>query len=152
MENTKIRRKITRKILLHAPIIILLCSCTSICKRKGEEKKEIMEKYVICCPPSDITITKIGNDTVSLSWKLNSPEAERVVIQASPSEDFSSEVTAIEFPANAKEATISGLSENTTYYFRVYAVGSKGPTDLSTVVSATTASLEKSTTTKKGVP
>ncbi len=67
--------------------------------------------------PSALTVTHRGTDTVGLRWQDNSSNEDQFIIEYRTT---SGDWTAGAFsPANATEATVSGLSVGTPYDFRV---------------------------------
>ena len=68
--------------------------------------------------PSALTVTHRGTDTVGLRWQDNSSNEDQFIIEyRTPSGDWTTGALA---PADATEATVSGLAIGTSFDFRVF--------------------------------
>ncbi len=90
--------------------------------------------------PQDPTAESLGNNTVEVNWKTV-PDAVRYLVDYSTRSSFSSSTTSTytgDDNLTKTVAYIEGLSRDTKYYFRVYAVDAAGDkSEPSTTVDAT---------------
>ncbi|NOH02165.1 MAG: fibronectin type III domain-containing protein [Chloroflexi bacterium] len=86
--------------------------------------------------PSRLKVGKITRTTVALSWRDNATNETGYTIEVS-TDNFQT-WTVIQLPANATSYNVTGLSGNTTYWFRVQAYNADGVSAYSEVVSAKT--------------
>jgi hypothetical protein len=63
----------------------------------------------------------LGDNALILRWADNATNEVRYTVQRSTSPTFASGVTTVDVPINATSFTDSGLTPNTTYYYRVIA-------------------------------
>ncbi|HEU5202701.1 MAG TPA: multicopper oxidase domain-containing protein, partial [Candidatus Limnocylindrales bacterium] len=68
-----------------------------------------------------------GNRSVVLSWTDTSNNESGFVVQRATDAAFTTGVASTNVAANASGATITGLSRNTNYYFRVWSTNVLGP-------------------------
>ena len=78
--------------------------------------------------PSGLSAAMAGTSEIDLSWADNSTDETGFVVQYSPDPYFAPENTTTldTLPANSASASVTGLTDNTQYYFRVQAVGPEG--------------------------
>ena len=88
--------------------------------------------------PSNLVYTQVLSDTVRLSWLDNSPNEREFVIEVSTDSFFDPPITFVSVGQNITTADFSGLSPNTTYYFRVYAKNQYAQTGYSNTLSVKT--------------
>lgn len=87
--------------------------------------------------PTGLVASATAQTKINLTWTDNSTTENVYKIEQSPN-GVDTWTVAVNRGANATSQTISNLSPNTTYYFRVYAVNDIGQSSYSTVESATT--------------
>ena len=68
-----------------------------------------------------------GSRSVVLSWTDTSNNESGFVVQRATDAAFTTGVASTNVAANAAGATITGLSRNTNYYFRVWSTNALGP-------------------------
>ena len=71
-----------------------------------------------------------GSRSVVLSWTDTSNNESGFVVQRATNAAFTTGVSSTNVAANATGATITGLSRNTNYYFRVWSTNVLGPSAL----------------------
>jgi PKD repeat protein len=86
--------------------------------------------------PSNLTVVAISGTEVKLSWKDNSNNEDGFKIQRRTDAGIYSDIATS--PANTTSFNDTGLSPNTTYWYRVYAYNSYGNSSYSNEVSITT--------------
>ena len=75
----------------------------------------------IACPaPTDLRCTSITNNSASLEWTKGDESQNDFTVAYSTTSEFDPE-TATQRPANNNSLTLTGLTENTTYYAKVRA-------------------------------
>ncbi|MDQ7093885.1 cell wall-binding repeat-containing protein [Desulfosporosinus sp. PR] len=84
--------------------------------------------------PTDVTATASSSTQIYLTW---SPVSSATYYYVYRSTSFSGNYSTIGIPTSTN-ITDTGLSPNTTYYYKVVAVGSTGPSSDSAIVSANT--------------
>ena len=87
-------------------------------------------------PPASVSATAVSTTSISVTWSSVSGATSYTVWRNSTAGGTFSKVGTV----NSTSFTDSGLSPNTTYYYRVCSVNSKGESDLSDYSSATTQS------------
>jgi len=87
--------------------------------------------------PSNLTATADGPVIIRLAWQDNSSDEDNFELERSPN-GVSSWVQIDTPAANAVAYVDSGLTANTTYYYRLRAVNGSGNSDYTAVASATT--------------
>lgn len=103
----------------------------------GEARNRINEMKNVPNAPSGLTATMISTNQINLSWTDNSNtetghKIERALSASGPWTQIAT------VGANVKTYQNTGLSMNTTYYYRVRAYSSLGDSAYSNVASATT--------------
>ncbi|MCP4801101.1 MAG: T9SS type A sorting domain-containing protein, partial [bacterium] len=101
-------------------------------------------------PPSDLALTVLGADEISLLWVDNSINEDGFRIYRSLEDDNYSLLA--EVSANETSYTDSGLTQNTTYYYYVTAYNSYGENDPQEAQSATTLNPVPTITSIEDVP
>jgi PKD repeat protein len=87
--------------------------------------------------PGGLTATAVSSSAISLSWTDNSTVESSYLIERSP--DGAAWGLLVQLPAGSSSHVDGGLSELTTYHYRVLARNSLGDSSYSDVASATTA-------------
>lgn len=87
--------------------------------------------------PSDLVLNVLSDTEISVSWDDNSDNEDRFVLEWSLNSDLSNPFSA-SFSANANSFTVSSLSPETQYYFRVKANNTAGDSGWSLIVNTTT--------------
>jgi FtsP/CotA-like multicopper oxidase with cupredoxin domain len=88
---------------------------------------------IVSTPTAPATVTVVngpnqgGNRSVVLSWTDTSVNESGFVVQRATNASFTTGVASTNVAANATGATITGLSRNTNYYFRVWSTNALGP-------------------------
>ncbi len=90
--------------------------------------------------PYSLTYFFISATAIGLKWEDNSPNETTFRVEFSTFPDFSSSSSS-DFSGGTTEAYLFGLSEKTTYWFRVFALNSTSQTDYSNSVSVGTLSI-----------
>jgi len=87
--------------------------------------------------PSGLTATSGYTDRIDLAWSDNSPNEQGFRVERSP-DGVSGWSEVASLPENTESYSDTGLADNTTYYYRVYAWNAVGDSGSSNVDSATT--------------
>lgn len=93
---------------------------------------------------SDLTVTKVTNAKVVLSWKTNEAATDRVIYNTSTpvSELNASNTARTDWTLNKNHTlTLTGLSSNTTYYALVVSKDAAGNASIGQTISFTTGSI-----------
>jgi hypothetical protein len=88
--------------------------------------------------PSNLTGEAIGQTRILLNWQDNSDNEYAFMVEASENSDMSDIFEFQSEPAGITSSIIQFLESNTTYYFRVKAIGNGGNSAYSNIVSVTT--------------
>ena len=88
--------------------------------------------------PSGLSATVISASQINLSWTDNSSNEMGFYLDRASDSGFGSNLVTSTIAANATTFSATGLSPNTTYYFRVRAYNSGGASANSNTASATT--------------
>jgi hypothetical protein len=86
--------------------------------------------------PSNLTATRLNNTRIRINWQDNSNNEDGFKIERSTDGVNFTQIATV--GANTTSFTNSGLSRNTTYYYRVRAFNQAGDSAYSNVASATT--------------
>ena len=89
--------------------------------------------------PSQLDTTDIQAHRISLSWRDNADNEQGFQLERAENSGFSGAIT-IDLQADATTYTDTGLTAETTYYYRIHAFNAAGASDSSEPVSATTLS------------
>jgi hypothetical protein len=89
--------------------------------------------------PVPLSATALSGEVIRLQWADNSEYESSFRLEYSLDQSVWAVVSS-DIPANETEYTQSGLSPETTYYYRIYAINEAGET-VSNIASATTAGL-----------
>ncbi len=87
--------------------------------------------------PSTLTATAVSKSQINLTWKDNANNETGYSLERSTSSSFSTKTT-VTLPANTTSYSATGLSANTTYYFRVRAYNDAGNSAYSNTARAQT--------------
>lgn len=87
--------------------------------------------------PTGLAATAVSPSRIDLAWTDNALNEDRYVVERDTSATFSTP-TAVELGPNATSYAATGLSPETTYYFRVRAVAASDASDWSAAASAAT--------------
>ena len=90
--------------------------------------------------PSNLTASAISGSQINLAWSDNSSNEASFTVDRATNSTFSAGLVSSNVGANTTTFQASGLSANTTYYFRVRASNSGGSSANSATASATTTS------------
>jgi len=86
--------------------------------------------------PANLNASNISTSSLSLNWNDNANDEDNYTVQISNDNvSFTNEKT---LSANSTSSEITGLNDNTTYYFRVFASNSAGNSGYSNTVEVTT--------------
>ena len=88
--------------------------------------------------PSGLTATAISLSQINLTWTDNSGNENGFYIDQASDSGFGSNLVTSTVGANIRTFSVLGLSASSTYYFRVRAYNSMGPSGNSAPASATT--------------
>ena len=88
--------------------------------------------------PSGLTATAISLSQINLTWTDNSGNENGFYIDQASDSGFGSNLVSSTVGANVTSFSVLGLSASSTYYFRVRAYNSMGPSGNSAPASATT--------------
>ena len=91
--------------------------------------------------PSGLTATAASSSEIDLSWTDNANDQTGFQIDQATSPDFTQGLTTVTLGADATADAATGLSSDTTYYYRVRATNSYGDSANTSTASATTAFL-----------
>ena len=100
----------------------------------------VTQESPIPLAPSELEVTGISQSSLFLNWIDNSVDEEHFEVQRklSTGGTFSSVLGGSKLKINSTNFTDAGLSEKTTYQYRVRAVNSYGPSEWSNTASGTT--------------
>ena len=87
--------------------------------------------------PQNFNVTVISSSEISANWTDFSDNEENFIIEWSTA-DFVKDTYSVVLDANSTSADITGLSENTVYYFRLSASNSYGSSEWTATESAET--------------
>jgi hypothetical protein len=89
--------------------------------------------------PSDLAATAVSSSQINTTWTDNSNDEDNFELQYDTVNTFDSGgETTVEPAADAELYNVTGLSPETTYYFRIRAVSGAGESDWSNTASDTT--------------
>ena len=88
--------------------------------------------------PSGLTATAASSSEINLSWTNNATNQTGFQIDQATSSDFTQGLTTVTVGANVTTYSATGLSSDTTYYYRVRATNSNGASANTSTASATT--------------
>jgi uncharacterized protein len=100
---------------------------------------EATTHVVVPAAPSDLTVTAVTANSISLSWYDNSNNETGFKIERRTANTNYTQVATV--GANVTTYTNTGLSNNTTYYYRVKAYNNSGDSVYTNIVNATTTNL-----------
>jgi hypothetical protein len=87
--------------------------------------------------PTGLNSYQVSQELISLSWTDNSSVETSYIIEKSSAGSFSDAIS-YTAPSNTTKYSLGRLTPNTTYYFRVKAVGDKGNSAYSNTLAVTT--------------
>ena len=88
--------------------------------------------------PSGLTATAISSSQINLSWTVNVANQTGFQIDQATSSDFTAGLTTATVGADATTYSATGLSSDTTYYYRVRSTTAVGDSANTSTASATT--------------
>ena len=88
--------------------------------------------------PSGLTATAASSSEIDLSWTNNAANQTGFTIDQATNSDFTQGLTTVTVAANVTTYSETGLSSNTTYYYRVRATNANGDSANTSTASATT--------------
>lgn len=94
--------------------------------------------------PTNLEATAASDSQVDLTWKDNADDEEQVTVQWSTSDDFTSSANVV-VATDVESYSVTGLAEETEYFFRVRAGNSAGDSNWSDQASATTGAVPAGT-------
>jgi hypothetical protein len=86
--------------------------------------------------PSNLTAAVVSSSQINLTWADNSSDETGFKVERSADNNTFTEIATT--AANAMAYSSTGLSANTTYYYRIRATNANGNSNYSNVISATT--------------
>jgi xyloglucan-specific exo-beta-1,4-glucanase len=89
--------------------------------------------------PSALTATAVSTTQINLSWTDNSANETTFIIERATNSGFTSNLVSTSVAANTTTHSATGLTANTTYYFRVRAANEAGDSAHSNTATAKTA-------------
>jgi len=95
-------------------------------------------------PPSNLPAANVTDNSLTLNWQDNSNNETGFNVQMAATADFGSILNTVNLGANVTSASFTGLTANTTYYFRVEAVNGAGSSGWSDFLAVTTAAVAPS--------
>ena len=98
---------------------------------------DLSTEYEKPVAPSDLSVVSVSHDAIEISWSDNSDVEESFVLERSDETDGSYETVAT-LEANSTSYNDENLTEETTYFYRVYALNGDVASDNSGSVSVTT--------------
>lgn len=93
--------------------------------------------------PTNLTASAISQSAIQIFWEDNSDNEFVFIAQISESSNMIPLLDLEGVPSDREAYQFSGLTPNTTYYFRVYAVSNGGNSAFSNIASATTLAPDK---------
>ena len=101
--------------------------------------QETSVAFVLGTAPTDLTATAVSGSQINLTWVDNSTDETGFEIDQATDSAFSQSLTVVNVVANTTSYSATGLSQGTTYYFRVRATGEvTGNSTYGNTASATT--------------
>ena len=89
-------------------------------------------------PPSALDAVAVSYDRIKLGWIDNSSNEDGYVLERAQSPDFDTDRVIIALRSNRTSQSDSGLSHETTYYYRICSTNSTGASEYSNLASAKT--------------
>ncbi len=100
-----------------------------------------MTEGTLPAAPSGLSATAASSSQINLSWTNNATNQSGFQIDQATSSDFTQNLTTVSVGANVTTYSATGLSANTTYYYRVRAVNGIGDSANTSTASATTSGI-----------
>src|SRR5690606_33284731 len=101
------------------------------------------DNVVVTTPPaapSGLSASAVSSSQINLSWTDNANDETGFAIDRATNSTFTTGLVTSTVGANATSYNATGLSANTTYYFRVRATNAAGASANSSTANATTQS------------
>lgn len=125
-------------ILLISTLVLLPNSTAALLTGTNAGSPGLIAQVTIPAAPSDLTVTGVTANSVSIAWTDNSSDEDGFKIEwctGSNCNDFQLLAT---MPAGVNNITQWSLSKNRTYKYRVLAYNAAGDSGYSNTVAATT--------------
>ena len=113
-------------------------NCASVISWSGLEILEPRLLMSVPGTPSALGATVVDSGQITLNWTDNSTDETGFYIDQATSSDFSQGLVTNSVAADTTTNSITGLTEGTTYYFRVRAYNNDGASDNTAAAPATT--------------
>src|SRR5262249_7231764 len=89
-------------------------------------------------PPSNLIATTVSTTEIDLAWTDNSSNETGFVVDRAMDSNFTTGLTTVALGAGITSLSATGLTDSTTYWFRVRATNAGGASANSNIASATT--------------
>jgi formate-dependent nitrite reductase cytochrome c552 subunit len=89
-------------------------------------------------PPTNLSATAVGSGSINLTWNDNSNNETGFRIERAKDANFSVELAVFTVASNSTAYSDTGLTQATTYYYRVFAFDNAGVSSPTNTASATT--------------
>jgi hypothetical protein len=127
--------KMNKTVILGLVLLTVLTGCGS----GGEEQtsSDTTSPTLTSIAPSLLQTTSVSASSIALSWQDNADNEEGFHLERAEDEDFTA-ATVIDIEADETGYTDTGLSAETTYYYRISAYLGQQTSDYSNTFEATT--------------
>ena len=132
------QKMILAMVALLTFILVLHYDCIGVVVADTNGTSSGMTVQTAPAAPSDLTVTEITSNSVSIAWTDNSSDEDGFKIEWCTGANCTDFQLLATMPAGVNSITQWSLSKNRTYKYRVYAYNVAGDSGYSNTVAATT--------------
>jgi titin len=125
-------------ILLVSTLVLLPNSAAALLTGTSAGSHGLITQVTIPAAPSDLTVTGVTSNSVSIAWTDNSSDEDGFRIEWCTGGNCTDFQLLATMPAGVNNISQWGLSKNRTYKYRVCAYNSAGDSGYTNIVAATT--------------